>query len=227
MVETITVAGQPRTGRGKNAARRLRREGRIPAVVYGGQDGTLPLAVDPKQIRSILQSPSGHNTLFTLQVDGGASCRVMVRDWVYHPVQGILLHVDLLRIASETKLKVQVPIRSVGEPAGVKLQGGVLHFVLREVELECLPEDIPEEIQVDVSALNIGEGVRTGNLPLGSRIKLSTGPNRVVMHVLAPRVEETPAEEEVAEVAGEPELIRKAKAEEDEGEGKGEAESEK
>ena len=225
MVETITVAGRPRTERGKNAARRLRRDGRIPAVLYGGQDENLPLAVDPKQIQSILHSPSGHNTLFTLQVDGGSSCRAMVRDWVYHPVQGILLHVDLLRIASETRLKVNVPIHPVGEPTGVKIQGGVLHFVLREVELECLPEDIPEEIRVDVSALNIGEGVRTGNLPLGSRVKLSTDPNRVVMHVLAPRVEETPVEEEVAEVAAEPELIRKAKAEEDEG--KGEAESEK
>jgi large subunit ribosomal protein L25 len=225
MVETITVEGQPRTERGKNAARRLRREGRIPAVVYGGKDETLPLVVDPKQMQSILHSPSGHNTLFKLQVTGGASCRAMVRDWVYHPVQGSLLHVDLLRIASETQLKVKVPIHPVGEPTGVKIQGGVFHFILREVELECLPEDIPEEIRVDVSGLNIGEGVRTGNLPLGSRVKLSMDPNRVVLHVLAPRVEEAPAEEEVAEAAAEPELIRKPRAEEDEG--TGEAESEK
>jgi large subunit ribosomal protein L25 len=205
MVETITVEGQPRTERGKNAARRLRREGRIPAVVYGGKDETLPLVVDPKQMQSILHSPSGHNTLFKLQ--------------------GSLLHVDLLRIASETQLKVKVPIHPVGEPTGVKIQGGVFHFILREVELECLPEDIPEEIRVDVSGLNIGEGVRTGNLPLGSRVKLSMDPNRVVLHVLAPRVEEAPAEEEVAEAAAEPELIRKPRAEEDEG--TGEAESEK
>ena len=223
MSEQITVAARPRDERGKNAARRLRRDGKIPAVLYGGGDPTVAISLDPVEIRNILHSPGGHNTLFTLAVEGGASCRAMLRDWVRHPLKENLLHVDLIRIGAKTRLKVKVPIHTKGDPKGVKLEGGVFSFILREVEVECLPEDIPEEIQVDISELMVGDGVRAGDLPLGEKVKLETDPSRPVLHVVAPRVEEEkPAEEEAAaaaEEAEEPELIRKQKGEEGEGEG--------
>ena len=224
MNEQITVAARPRDERGKNAARRLRRDGQIPAVIYGGGDPTVAISLDPVEIRKILHSHSGHNTLFTLAVEGGASCRAMLRDWTRDPVKENLLHVDLIRIGAKTRLKVKVPIHPKGDPKGVKLEGGIFSFILREVEVECLPEDIPEEFQVDISDLMVGDGVHARDLPLGDNVKLETDPGRILFHVVAPRVEEEkPAEEEAAAdaAAEEPELIRKQKAD---GEGEGESE---
>ena len=147
----------------------------------------------------------------------------MLRDWTRDPLKENLLHVDLIRIGAKTRLKVKVPIHTKGDPKGVKLEGGIFSFILREVEVECLPEDIPEEIQVDIRELMVGDGVRVGDLLLGEKVKLETDPRRIVLHVVAPRVEEEKlAEEEVAAdaTAEEPELIRKQKAAE-EGEGEG------
>jgi large subunit ribosomal protein L25 len=219
MDKTTTIAAELREEFGKNAARRMRRAGRIPAVMYGAGGSALPLAVDPKQISQILYSESGHNTLFTVEIKGRTPARVMLKDWQVEPVKGNLLHVDMVRIAADARLKVKVPIHLTGEPQGVKVQGGILDFVLREVEIECLPDDIPEHITVDVSGLTIGRHLRAGDLPLGAKVKLLSDPHRVVAHVVAPRAEEEAAAAELAEAApAEPEVIRKGKAEAEEAE---------
>src|SRR5205814_2450798 len=214
MDKVTQVEAAPREEFGKNAARRLRRAGRIPAVLYGGGGPAISVTVDPKKISQILTSGASHNALFTLQVRGRAPARVMLRDWTVDPVKGSLLHVDLVRVALDTQLKVKVPIHIVGEPKGVKVQGGILEFVTREVEVECLPEDIPDHVTVDVPELTIGRTLGVSELPFGDKVKVLTDPTRVVAHVVAPKAEEEkPAE--VAEAApAEPERIRKGKAEE-------------
>ena len=215
MSEAFTVEAEPREVFGKNVARRTRRAGRIPGVVYGGGGPVIPVTVAPDEIRRVLHSESGQNAIFTLQVRGKAPARAMIRDWQSEPVRGDLLHVDLVRIALDTKLKLKVAIHVTGEPQGVKIQGGIFEFMLREVEVECLPEDIPEAITVDVSPLTLGHNLRVAELPIGPKVKVLTDLNRVVAHVVTLKVEEEkPAE--VAEVApAEPEVIRKGKAEEE------------
>jgi large subunit ribosomal protein L25 len=221
MTQAQTLEVEAREVFGKNAARRLRRAGRIPGVVYGAGGPSLPVAVDPKQILQILHSESGHNAIFTLEIKGKAPARVMIRDWQSEPVRGELLHVDLVRIARDAKLKLQVPIQVSGEPVGVKVQGGILEFVLREVEVECLPDDIPERFVADVGGLELGKSLRVSDLPADPKVKILTDPMRVVAHVieLKPEEEVKPAAEEVAAAPAEPEVIRKGKAEEEEGEG--------
>ena len=220
MTQVQAVEVEARQDFGKNAARRLRRAGQIPAVVYGGGGPAIPVAVDPKEIMRILHSESGHNAIFTLEVRGKAPARVMIRDWQTEPMDGHLLHVDLVRIARDTKLKLQVPIQVSGEPVGVKVQGGVFEFVLREVEVECLPDDIPERFVADVNGLELGKSFRVSDLPVDPKVKILTDPGRVVAHVVEMRAEEEvkPAAEEVAAEPSEPEVIRKGKAEEEEAE---------
>lgn len=228
MSQVLNVAAEPREDFGKNAARRMRRAGQIPAVVYGGGGPAIPIRVDPKKISAIFHSESGHNAIFTLDIRGKAPARVMLRDWQVDPVHGDLLHVDLVRVARDAKLKVGIPIHVTGEPKGVKVQGGIFEFMLREVDVECLPDDIPDHVMVDVTELLIGKNLRVSDLSLGPNIKVLTDPSRVVAHVVVLKVEEEkPAE--VAEAApAEPELIRKGKAEEEKEEGeKGEAKGEK
>ncbi|MBI1941027.1 MAG: 50S ribosomal protein L25 [Acidobacteria bacterium] len=228
MSQVLNVEAEPREDFGKNAARRMRRAGQIPAVVYGGGGPAIPVSVDPKKITAIFHSESGHNAIFTLDIRGKAPARVMLRDWQVDPVHGELLHVDLVRVARDAKLKVGIPIHVTGEPKGVKVQGGIFEFMLREVDVECLPDDIPDHVMVDVTELLIGKNLRVSDLPLGPNIKVLTDPSRVVAHVVVLKVEEEkPAE--VAEAApAEPELIRKGKAEEEKEEGeKGEAKGEK
>ncbi|HVB28908.1 MAG TPA: 50S ribosomal protein L25 [Terriglobia bacterium] len=218
MAEIFNVEAEARETFGKNAARRLRHLGRIPAVVYGGGGPSLSLTVDPKAIVRILHSEAGHNAIFTLQIPDKAPARVMLRDWEWEPIRGGLLHVDMVRIALDAKLRVRVPIRVTGEPQGVKLQGGVFEFILREVEVECLPDDIPEHITVDVTELVIGRQLRVSDLPVSANVKVLAEPGRVVAHVVAPKAEVAPAAEaEAAPATAEPELIRKRKAEEEEG----------
>ncbi|HUX10668.1 MAG TPA: 50S ribosomal protein L25 [Terriglobia bacterium] len=218
MAEIFKVEAEARETFGKNAARRLRHLGRIPAVVYGGGGPSLSLTVDPKAIVRILHSEAGHNAIFTLQIPDKAPARVMLRDWEWEPIRGGLLHVDMVRIALDAKLRVRVPIRVTGEPQGVKLQGGVFEFILREVEVECLPDDIPEHITVDVTELVIGRQLRVSDLPVSANVKVLAEPGRVVAHVVAPKAEVAPAAEaEAAPATAEPELIRKRKAEEEEG----------
>jgi large subunit ribosomal protein L25 len=224
MAQAMVVEAEPREEFGKNASRRLRREGRVPAIVYGDHGPSIPVAVEPRKILSILQSESGHNAIFNLEIKGKAPARVMLRDWTVDPVSGGLLHVDMVRVSRDTKLRLSVPIHIVGEAQGVKVQGGILEFVLREVELECLPDDIPEHVTVDVTELTIGKNIRVSDLPLGPKVKVLTDAARVVAHVVVIKEEEEkPAE--VAEAApAEPEVIRKGKAEVEGEEGEAEAE---
>jgi len=210
----IIVEGAPRDTRGKNEARRLRVSGKVPATLYGGKGEALALAVNTKQVTAILRSESGHNTLF--QVDlGGKHEPAIVKDWQVDPVSGNLLHVDLLRIAMDVRMKVKVPVHTFGEPSGVKVQGGVYEVVTREVEVECLPADIPTEFKVDVSGLALNQSLRAGELPLDTKkLKLLTDPQTVLSHVVTLRAEEEkPVEAAVATVPAEPEVIKKGKKE--------------
>jgi len=216
MAEKIVVQGAPRAERGKNEARRLRRTGKIPAVLYGGKSGAITLSVNAKQVGAILRSDSGHNTLFQVEV-GGKQEPAILKDWLVDPLTGALLHVDLLRVSMNIRMKVKVPVHTFGEPAGVKVQGGVFEIVTREVEIECLPGEIPTEFRMDVSELMLGKQLRASDLPIDTtKMKLLTEPDRVLAHVVALRVEEEkPAEAVVAEAAApaEPEVIKKGKKE--------------
>jgi len=211
----IVVQGAPRSQRGKNEARRLRITGSVPAVLYGGKGEALTLSVNAKQVTAILRSETGHNTLF--QVDlGGKQEPAIVKDWQVYPVTGRLIHVDLLRIAMDVRMKVKVPVHTFGDPAGVKVQGGVYEVVAREVEVECLPADIPTEFKVDVSGLMLNQSLRASELSIDkTKIKLLTDAQTVLAHVVALRVEEEkPAEAAVPGAApAEPEVIKKGKKE--------------
>jgi large subunit ribosomal protein L25 len=218
MITNELVEAQQRVteSRGKNEARRVRMTGLIPAVVYGAKKDSVAITVSPKQISKILHSESGHNTIFDLQIgkDGGKE-KVMIVDWQYDPIKSNLLHIDLKRIDMKKAIKVKVPVLLVGEAAGVKQQGGILDQVLREVEIECLPSDIPSHIDVDVSALVFGEVIRVANLPHSGSIKFLTDEDQTVAHITTVKEEVAPAAEEVAAAAGpaEPEVIKKGKQE--------------
>jgi len=223
MSQAFTVEAEPREDFGKNAARRTRAAGRIPGVVYGAGGPVIPVSLDPIGIRNILHSESGHNSIFTLEVKGKAPARAMIRDWQAEPIRGGLLHVDLVRIALDAKLKLKVAIHITGEPKGVKVEGGVFEFMLREVEVECLPDDIPEALNVDVSPLALGQSVRVSELTVSSKVKILTDANRVVAHVVAPRAEEEKPAETAEAAPAEPEVIRKGKLEEEGAEGEADA----
>jgi large subunit ribosomal protein L25 len=222
-METFTVEGKIRESRGKGPARQMRLTGMVPATMYGGKKDAVSLAVNAKQVAKILRSESGHNTIFSVKVEGGAEEKAMVKDWQVDPIKGALLHVDLLRIAMDVRMRVRVPVHTFGEPQGVKMQGGVFETVTREVEVECLPGDIPEEFRVDVSDYLIGRQLRAIDLPIdASKVKLLTDPTRVLAHVVVLKKEEEPAPEAAvaAEAApAEPEVIKKGKKEEEGEEG--------
>jgi large subunit ribosomal protein L25 len=227
MSHAFTVEAEPREDFGKNNARRTRVAGRIPGVVYGGGGPVIPVSVDPIGIRTILHSETGHNSIFTLNVRGKAPARAMIRDWQADPIKGGLLHVDLVRIALDAKLKLKVAIHITGEAKGVKLDGGVFEFLLREVELECLPDDIPEAINVDISALGLGQSLRVSDLKVGEKVKVLTDAKTVVAHIVSPRAEEAATPETAEAAPAEPEVIRKGKAEEEGAEEGGEEKKEK
>jgi large subunit ribosomal protein L25 len=221
-MEQMIVEAEARENTGKGVARKLRRAGRVPAVAYGGKGEPWALSAERRTVERILVSGAGQNAVFTLKIRGKGNVPAMIRDTQVDPVKGILLHVDFLRVALDTRLKVRVPVEVKGEPIGVKQDGGLLEIVQREVEVECLPGDIPEHFTVDVSEMKINNGVRVGDLKVDNRkIKVLTDSTRVIAHVLPPRAEEEvkPAEAVVvgAEAApAEPELIRKPRAEEGE-----------
>ena len=206
--------------RGKNEARRLRVSGKIPAVVYGAKKDTVAVSVDPKDISRILHSETGHNTIFDLKL-GNENTKAMIVDWQYEPIKGNLMHIDMKRIAMDQKLRVKVPIQLAGVPEGVKTQGGILEQVLREVEIECLPTNIPKSIDADVTALVFGEVLRVSDLPHSEDMKFLTDENQTVAHITAVKEEVAPTPEAVAEAAAatptEPEVIKKGKQETEEG----------
>lgn len=224
----MVVEAQTREGVGKGAARKMRRAGMVPAVVYGGKKGPVPVSVDPRAVQRILVSEAGQNSILTLQIKGHGKTPAMIREWQVDPVKGLLMHVDFLRVALDERLRVNVPVHARGEAVGVKQQGGLLELIHREVEVECLPGDIPGEFVVDVSELAINQGIRAGDLQFNrDKVRLLTEPEQVLVHVVAPRAveEEAPAPAEeaaVGEGAGEPEVIGKGKVE---GEAEGEAAS--
>ena len=222
MITQEIVNAVPREGKfNKNAARRVRAKGKVPAVVYGAAEPAVAVEVDPKQIQKILHSETGYNSIFDLEVSGGAKAKVMIVDWQYEPIKGKLIHIDFKRIALDKPVKVEVPIQLIGVPVGVKTQGGILDQMLREVELECLPGDIPGHIDLDVSELAFGVVLRVSDLPHAGKLRFITPEDTPVAHITAVKEEvvATPEAEAAAATAtpAEPEVVKKGKQETAEG----------
>jgi large subunit ribosomal protein L25 len=219
-----TLEAVKREGRRKNEANRLRAAGQIPAVVYGGratESGAPPstaIAVDPRAVLRILHSDSGANTLINLKVDG-SEARVMVKEYQLDPITHQLLHADFYQLAMDKAITVTVPVILRGESRGVKLQGGLLDFVTREIQVQCLPADIPEHIDVDVAELGLNQSIRVRDLPQNAKWKPVAEGDTMLVHVVMPKAEESAAAAtEGAAAAGgsEPEVIKKSKDEKDE-----------
>jgi len=218
----VTVAAEVRSSRGKNEARRTRVAGKIPAVVYGAFKDPVSIAVDPRAIRKIVHSESGYNTIFDLAIEGAETTPVMLVDRQVDPVHGRLLHVDFKRIDLAKRLRVSVPVVTEGEAKGIKLQGGLLEIITRVVEIECLPDDIPERFTVDVTELMIGQAKRASEVGITGSMKLVSPADAVIAHVVALRVEAEPVAEAAATpeagaapAEGEPEVIKKGKKDEE------------
>ncbi len=219
-LETNVLEAQTREAGTKNDAKRVRRDGKIPAVVYGAGKDSLSISVDPRVVTRILNSETGHNTIFDLAM-GGEKTKAMIVDWQYEPIKGRLLHIDLKRIALDKVLRVSVPIFLVGESAGVKQEGGIMEQMLREVEIECLPTDIPSHIDADVSQLTFGKVLRVSDLPHSEKLKFLTDANQPVAHVTSVKEEVVAAPDAAAAEAAapsEPEVIKKGKQDAEEGE---------
>jgi large subunit ribosomal protein L25 len=222
--QDITVTAEVRASRGKNEARRTRRSGQIPAVVYGAYKDPISVTVDPREITRIIRSKTGFNTIFNLAVKDGETTPAMVLDQQVDPVKGTLLHADLKRIDLTKRIKVTVPVHTTGDPKGVKVQGGLLEVVTRSIEIDCLPDEIPQDFTVDVSELMIGQSKRSSDVGLSGSMKLVGPADTVIAHVVALRAEEAPAAAETpaagapaagGTAAAEPEVIKKGKKEEE------------
>ncbi|MGI4855204.1 MAG: 50S ribosomal protein L25 [Janthinobacterium lividum] len=209
---TEAVKATLREGRfNKNAARRVRVSGLIPAVIYGAGKESQAITIDPKSILKILHSDTGHNTIFDLNIENGAGAKAMIVDWQYEPIKGSLLHIDLKRIAMDKAMRVSVPVLLSGIPNGVKMQGGMLDQILREIEVECLPGDIPSHIDVDVSGLDLYGAIHVSDLPHTGSIKFLQDEETLVAHVTEIKEDETLAAEAAAAAAAattEPEVTK-------------------
>jgi large subunit ribosomal protein L25 len=227
-MDQVLVEAKLRDERGKNAARRARVSGQVPAVLYGGKGEAMAVSLNMKQLSTLLRSERGHNSILKLQLPGGEQAAIF-KDWQVDPVTGTLVHVDMLRIAMDVRMKFNIAVHTFGEPQGVKMQGGVFEMVTREVEIECLPADIPDEIRIDVSGLMLGKQLRASDLPLDKdKVRLASDPQQMIAHVVAPRAEEEKTPEAAAAeaaAAAEPEVIKKGKKEVAEGEEGAEAEA--
>ncbi len=204
-IETV-VSAEARSSRGKNEARRVRVSGRIPAVVYGAFKESVAISLNPKDVLKVLRSKSGHNSIFDVDVPGVEKTPVIVADEQYHPIKGTLMHVDLKRIDLTRKLRVSVPVHVTGEAKGVKQQGGVLDVVTRAIEIECIPDDIPTQFDLDVTELMVGNAIRVSDLPLKPGVRILTTPEAVVAHVVGIKEEAAP---EAGAAAAEPEVAAK------------------
>jgi len=223
MRKEITVTAEPRDSRGKNEARRLRVKGLAPAVLYGADRPAVPVSVNPKELQRILHSSTGHNTIFNLSIQGLEDTPAMIVDWQNDPVKDNLLHVDLKRIDLSKRIRVKVRVNTTGDPKGVKIQGGLMEVITREIEIECLPDEIPDAYTVDVGELMIGQNLRASDIPVGGSVKLVSAPDQVIAHVVALKAEaEAAPTEAAAATPAEPEVIKKGKKEEE-----AEAEAEK
>ena len=220
----MVVSATSRTDRGKNAARRLRRQGLVPGIVYGGKAGNLAVAVDPKALQRVLRSEAGRNAILRLEITDHRPTNAILKSWQVDPVKESFLHADFYRIAMDVAIRVTVPIHVVGEARGVKVDAGILELVIREIEVECLPGDIPERIDVDVTDLGINQSLRVSDIPAPAKVKVLQAADQVVVHVVSVKEEEAPvaaaapvAEGEAAAApAAEPEVIKKGKKEEEE-----------
>ena len=221
----LTVTADVRATRGKNEAHRTRRAGQIPAVVYGAFKDPIAVAINPREILKVVHSKTGYNTIFNLSIKGGETSPVMVVDQQLDPIKGTLLHADLKRIDLTRRIRVNIPVHTTGEAAGVKVQGGLLEVITRAIEIECLPDEIPEGFTIDVSELMIGQSKRASDVALSGSMKLVSSPDTVIAHAVALRAEEVaaPAEGAAAPEAAagtpaapaEPEVIKKGKKEEE------------
>jgi large subunit ribosomal protein L25 len=217
----IVVNAKGRDDRGKNAARRLRRQGLVPGIVYGGKGGNIAVAVDPKALQKVLRSEAGRNTILKLDIAGAGATNAILKDLQVDPIKDNLLHADFYRIAMDVAIRVTVPINIRGEARGVKVDGGILELITREIEVECLPGDIPERIDVDVSDLGLNGALRVSDLPANAKVKILESPDQVVVHVVSIKEEEAPApaavavEGEAAAAPAEPEVLKKGKKEEE------------
>jgi len=209
----IVIEAQRRTPGGKNVNRRLRKSGRIPAVLYGPGKNPRPVTVDPAAVKEILYSDSGRNTIFSVSVEGGEHANAMVKDYQLDPVQENLIHADFFEIAMDQLLELTVNVELVGDAEGVKIGGGIMDFVTRSIEVECLPSDIPETIKVDVSHLKINDYIRVKNIQADPKVKVLTDPEVVIVTIVPPVKEEVPVE--AAAEAAEPEVIKKGKVAEE------------
>ena len=218
----IVVNAKSRDDRGTNAARRLRRQGLVPGIVYGGKGGNIAVAVDPKALQKVLRSEAGRNTILKLDIAGSGATNAILKDLQVDPIKESLLHADFYRIAMDVAIRVTVPINIRGEARGVKVDGGILELITREIEVECLPGDIPERIDVDVSELGLNGALRVSDLPANAKVKILENADQVVVHVVSVKEEEAPApgvavavEGEVAAAPAEPEVMKKGKKEEE------------
>ncbi len=216
------LEAQSRDTFGKNEARRTRRDGLVPAVLYGGDNReATPIAVNPRDLLKILHSESGANTLISLKLAGGGDARVLVKEFQLDPITHHVLHADFYRVAMDKAIEVTIPVIVKGEPKGVKQQGGLLEFVRREIVIECLPGDIPEHVEVDVTELMLHQGVRVRDVATNPKWKPITEGEAMLVHVIMPKAEEAPTTPEAAAAAAtaapaEPEVIKKGKKEETE-----------
>src|SRR5215475_8335432 len=217
----IVVNAKTRTDRGKNAARRLRREGFVPGVVYGGKGDNIAVAVDPKALQKVLRSEAGRNAILKLDIAGKGATNAILKGLQVDPIKETFLHVDFYRIAMNVAIRVTVPIVVRGEARGVKVDGGILELITREIEVECLPGDIPERIEIDVSDLGLNGALRVSDLPANAKVKILESADQVVVHVVSVKEEAAPAsaaaavEGEAAAAPAEPEVLKKGKKEEE------------
>jgi large subunit ribosomal protein L25 len=211
----FVVPAESRSETGKNANRRLRSRGMIPGVLYAEGKDAVAVAVSPLEIGQVLRSAAGENTLFDLDL-GGTRRKVILKEFQREPLRGKILHADFYEVALDKKITVNVHVELEGTPVGVKVQGGLVDFVTRELEVECLPADIPERIQVDISHLELNKHLRVSDLRLGDKVAVLADPDVVIAHVVLPKAEvaaETAVEAAPAEAAAEPEVIKKGKGE--------------
>lgn len=217
----IVVSTEGRTDRGKNAARRLRVKGLIPAVVYGGKGEAVSVAVDPKVLLKVLRSETGRNTILKLDLGAEGKTSAILKQWQLDPVKEDFLHADFYRIAMDVALRVKVPVAVKGEARGVKVDGGILELIMRFIEVECLPGDIPERIEIDVTDLGINDSLRISSVLVNAKIKIMEDSDQVVVHVIAVKEEAAPvagavpAAEGEAAASTEPEVMKKGKKEEE------------
>jgi len=218
----IVVNAKTRTDRGKNAARRLRRDGFVPGVVYGGKKDNIAVAVDPKALQKVLRSEAGRNSILKLDIANEGATNAILKSWQVDPIKESFLHADFYRIAMDVAIRVTVPIHVIGEARGVKVDAGILELIMREIEVECLPGDIPGGIDVEVSDLGINGALRVSDLVAPAKVKILEGADQVVVHVVSVKEEvvatpgaAAPVEGEAAATPAEPEVLKKGKKEEE------------